>query len=660
MASLTDTFQNDHESVNDPVPGSTMTWPDSVMPEETLPDVQRSNDFSEFELLNSLFASENQQAYNNYAQLKANQLQNDPKQFWRFVDEKRKIKSYPDTMTFGDATGSAGHRAELFSSFFSSSTVTHQHQIVPNFEPTINVNIPQLPLVTTADIIKLISVLDANKGGGPDGLPPLFFKITSGTIAVPLTIIFNRSIITNEFPAAWKMAHVVPVLKSGSRSCVENYRGISILSCAGKLLENYITRFLTVELQPILSPDQHAYLSGKSTVTNLVEYISTILAHMESRLQIDAVYTDFSKAFDTVPHQLLLSKLRSYGVGTNVVSWVESYLSGRSQAVEIDGSISSSVFVNTGVPQGSHIGPLLFAVFINDLLMQLKAAGVNCSAYADDLKIFLPVTNVNDSTILQHAINIVNIWCHSNGMKLNASKCQVITFSRKQNRTLLVDYFVGDTTITRVRTVKDLGVFLDTQLLFNEHIDRITSRARSVLGLVKRFSKELKSDRAVLTLFRSLVRPILEYAAVAWSPHCPTKMKRVESVQKQFLLWFLRHKYPLNSYPKPPYTARLNEVRLDQISHRHQVQSIMLAFDCLNGNISSEWLRSRFLWNVPNRITRYPTSLVVQRYRADYGKFEPTNRSCMVYKSVSHLAPLNRSRNSFRRAVLAELRSANV
>lgn len=620
-----------------------------------------TNDHQEFDVLDEIFVRENKKAYDEYAKRQADLLTSDPKQFWRFIDEKRKVKGYPDSMSFENISATGDQRASLFSSFFGRCFLSASRcGDRPDFQPASTVNVTLIPPVSVADVALLIRNLDSGKGAGPDGIPPLFYKMTSGVIAVPLSILFNKSIESCCFPDVWKVAHVVPVFKSGARTKVENYRCVSILSCAGKMLEQYVTRFLTTELQSILSCHQHAYLSGRSTVTNLAEYVSKIINFMEGGAQVDSVYTDFSKAFDTVPHHLLIAKLQRYGINGGAITWIQSYLSGRTQSVKLDGHKSLPVTVGSGVPQGSHIGPLLFAVFINDLIVKLDSSGVGCSAYADDLKLFIPVRSSSDCTKLQQAIDVVDDWCRLNGMQLNAAKCQLISFSRKRY-TILNNYNVGDTPISRVSSVKDLGLFLDTKLLFNEHIDRISSRARSILGLVKRFAKELNDDRAVLSLYRALVRPIMEYAAAVWTPHCPTKMKRIESVQKQFVLWFLRHRYPIGVHRSriPPYNVRLGECNLDSLEHRHKLHSIMLAHDCLNGYVSSLWLASKFTRNVPARTTRAPDFLSVAYHRTDYGKYEPVNYSRILYNKVAHLRNLYQGRGGFRRSAMSWLKSSD-
>ena len=232
-----------------------------------------------------------------------------------------------------------------------------------------------------------------------------------------------------------------------------------------------------------------------------------------------------------------------------------------------------------------HLSPLLFGFFINDLLEKLSDSGVGCSGYADDVKLFLAIKSTMDCTKLHDSLLMVHKWCEDNGMMLNPSKCNVISFSRKRSP-LTATYSIHGTAIGRVSVIKDLGVFLNTKLNFHHQVDRVTAKARSVLGMVKRFSRGFDDKRVSLTLYRSLVRSLLEYTTQVWAPFRSTQIARVESVQKQFLLWFLQDRFPRHQYPLPPYAFRLALTELDSIEHRHRLAIATFAFDITKGLIN--------------------------------------------------------------------------
>ena len=222
----------------------------------------------------------------------------------------------------------------------------------------------------------------------------------------------------------------------------------------------------------------------------------------------------------------------------SLLSWLRSYLSGRTQFVKINGELSREITVKSGVPQGSHLGPLFFILFINDLSLVLHE--VNFWLYADDLKMCKVVKNVSDVTILQNNFYNVAQWCKKNGMTLNLDKCNSISFTRSFSP-IQADYEFEGYQLKRVKIIKDLGVWLDCRMTYKHHLDITIGRATSILSLVKRFSKEFDDPYVTRSLYLSLVAPILEYANVVWMPFFKCDVKRIESVQKQFLIFALRN-----------------------------------------------------------------------------------------------------------------------
>jgi hypothetical protein len=219
--------------------------------------------------------------------------------------------------------------------------------------------------ITVQEIKEKFEKLDDFKGPGPDGIPPLLVKKCAESLSIPLCVLYNKSLTSGTFPSRWKIAHVVPVFKSGDRSLCVNYRPISILSCFAKILETFVYDVLYHQFKPLLTDKQHGFVKNKSTVSNLLEYKSYLCGVFAGRGQVDTVYTDFSKAFDRVNHSLLCSKLEGYGVHGSLFRWIESYLSRRSQLVALKGDLSTAFVAPSGVPQGSHLGPLFFVLFIN-------------------------------------------------------------------------------------------------------------------------------------------------------------------------------------------------------------------------------------------------------------------------------------------------------
>lgn len=341
------------------------------------------------------------------------------------------------------------------------------------------------------EVHRLLKLVDLNKSAGPDNVPPLFIANCATSLTVPLAILFKRSLDTGVVPSVWKSAYITPIHKKGPKASVENYRPISKLCVFAKILEKIIYRQVYSTLKHSFSEHQHGFIRGRSVTSNLVlcsDFISESMSHPS---QVDVIYTDYSKCFDRIDHVILMRKLLSMGIRGNLHRWFASYVEGRCQTVVLNGYSSRPMCIPSGVPQGSLLGPLLFNIFVNDITSGFRHSKI--LLYADDMKIMKQVTNVADALLLQEDLDYLLNYCKVNKLDLNVSKCYVCSFTRKPNP-IFFNYTFLDTSISRVNSVRDLGVTFDSKLIFDTHIDNVIKKASRALGFIFRISSEFNSN----------------------------------------------------------------------------------------------------------------------------------------------------------------------
>ena len=276
---------------------------------------------------------------------------------------------------------------------------------------------------------------------------------------------------------------------------------------------------------------QFGFRKGKSTSLQLLQVLHEIGESLDKRTQTDILYLDFSKAFDRVDHKLLLRKLQNFGVCENLLSWFENYLINRFQKVTILGKTSKEIPVLSGVPQGSILGPLLFLVYVNDLPATTTASSV--ALFADDTKCYRPIRSTTDVNHLQNDLDKVYQWCQLWRMDLNESKYGHLTVTRNSNPVESSYYLTNSSCITRKSAQKDLGVFINQNLKWNNQVTAVRDKANKMLGFVKRSSMDIKDPHVRASLYRTLVRSHFAYCSQVWSPQSVLLILELEKVQRR-------------------------------------------------------------------------------------------------------------------------------
>jgi hypothetical protein len=584
-------------------------------------------DFDAFSLLRARCKAEVQHCFRQYIGLIEENLKYDIGSFWRYTKSKKVTNSYPDKLFYKGHSAEGGvNIANLFSVFFSTVyTKPNQSVHSPGSEP------PTFALasihITDRDIKTQIKSIDPKKGAGPDGIPPLFVQRCSDGLARPLSIIFNKSISTGTFPGLWKITNIVPIHKSGDKRCASNYRPISILSTFAKIFESIVYRHIYAHFKLLVSPRQHGFMRARSTTTNLLTYTHYLNTIFDQSGQVDAIYTDFAKAFDRVDHSILCVKAKHLGIHGPLLEWLISYLQNRPQIVIIGGHESAPFVAESGVPQGSNLGPLLFLIFINDLLDSFSC---ECLAFADDIKLFKRIQSVDDCIALQSDIKVLTDWCTNNNMSLNTKKCQVINFTKKRN-VLVFQYNILNIPLEHVDIVRDLGVWFDSKLSFRTHYDTIIMRARRMLGFINRVAKPFKNSDSLIVLYNSLVRNILEYCSTIWSPCYDNHISRLESIQKRFLRG-LSFKLGLGKVLKS-YDERLLKFKVDSLLMRRQLSDLSTLHKIANSTFDSDIL-SHVSLRFTSKSNRRQHLFYIPLSKNNVSQNSPLIRMCKKYNSI--------------------------
>lgn len=395
------------------------------------------------------------------------------------MNSLRKSSNMNESMRYGNVvTSDPAQQCNMFSTFFSSifkdSNPPDQHYDFSSIETLSSIQI------RPTDVEAKLLNLDPRKSPGPDNIPPNVLKDCAHTLAPPMCIYFNALLEIGTFPQHLKSSFIIPIYKSGGRNDVTNYRPIAIQSSLAKVFESLVLDQLSSALKNKLVNEQHGFQCGKSTVTNLVILEDTVMNAFNARLQVDCIYLDFSKAFDRVNHKLLLAKLQGYGVHGPLLLWLESYLKNRTLIVRYRGMASEPFQVPSGVPQGSHLSPFLFNIFINDVG---TAISTRYLLFADDLKIFLQISAPSSCKRIQDTLESLQLWCARNSMEINTKKSAVMSFPRGQSP-LLLDYTFNEESRPEARVSRAGSRTLALSIAKHRHIK--SSHISPRLGLQPR------------------------------------------------------------------------------------------------------------------------------------------------------------------------------
>ena len=454
------------------------------------------------------------------------------KPFYKYIKSMKKdnvglapLKSGSSLLT------NASEKGDILLQEFSGVFTKEDTSSIPWLGPAKE-KMPEIK-ISSDGILKLLHVIKPHKASGPDRIPNRLLKELASELAPIMAALFNQSLSTGEVPDDWSNALISPVFKKGNVHLASNYRPVSLTSVACKLLEHVICSHIHAHLEQhgLLTPVQHGFRKAHSCETQLLVTMDDFFSAFDAKIQTDVGILDFSRAFDTVPHQRLMGKLAHYGIQGTTIRWIEAFLCNRRMQVVVDGETTGPAPVVSGVPQGTVLGPLLFNIYINDM-PQTVTEGTSIRLFADDCLVYRRIESPEDQQILQNDLHNLQQWAERWGMRFNASKCNIMHIARPRIKTLNKYYELCNQILDTVDSAKYLGIIISKDLEWHTQICSVVSKATSTLHLIARNLRQCpRSTRALA--YTTLVRPKLEYCASVWDPHKVDDINRLERVNRR-------------------------------------------------------------------------------------------------------------------------------
>jgi len=542
----------------------------------------------------------------------AKNIKSDVKSFFAYARSKSKAKSRvgPLEDETGTLVNSDEGMCESFNDYFTSVFTREDTTNIPRGEQVWKGRDKEALCDVIIDhtvVEDRLNKLRADKSTGADGLSPRLLKEIKSEIIQPVLYIWRKSISEGDIPQDWKLANVCPIFKKGSRSEAGNYRPVSLTSQLCKLLETVIRDAIVTHLESnhLISDTQHGFRRGRSCLSNVITFLDKATRLIDDGQACDAIYLDFAKAFDKVPTERLLRKIENHGIRGKLLVWIREWLRERKQRVCIQGTCSSWKEVTSGVPQGSVLGPVLFLIYINDL-----DAGIisRLLKFADDTKLLSRVDKEDERLQLQADLDRLVEWSKVWQMRFNIGKCKVLHLGRGNANS---KYYMDRQELEEVEEERDLGVMISGDLKASRQCRIAYNKAMKMLGMMSR-TIMFKNKAVLLSLYKTLVRPNLEYCSPAWSPHYTKDKVLLERAQHRFTRM-------IPGLAKKDYLTRLNILGIWTLEERRNRADLIEVFKIFRGQ--SAIPASIFERSTDTRTRGHSMKLLKHRCSTDIRKY---------------------------------------
>ena len=383
------------------------------------------------------------------------------------------------------------------------------------------------------DVVAAISKMDASSTAGPGGIPSKFIINTKELISLPLSIILRKSLNEGKIPDIFKLAHISPIHKGGSKLKPEQYRPVILTLHIMKIFERVVKIQIMKHLiqKGLINPGQHGFVPGKSTQTQLLEHFCDIYEAIAEGVRVDTVYLDFAKAFDKVNHNILLMKMLKHGIKGKVGLWIKEFLQNRKYRVVVNGEMSEEQHVRSGVPQGTVLAAMLFIIMISDIDNDIAASIVR--SFADNTRNSTKIRTEEDKKSMQRDLDLIYKWAKNNKMEFNETKFEHMTWGITKGIDIASYKTPSGDDIPCKSKVKDLGVITSEDLLFRDHMNSVATACKIKQGIILR-KFITRKEEPMMQLFKTYIRSKLDYCCLVWSPWCQKDIDKIERIQKKF------------------------------------------------------------------------------------------------------------------------------
>lgn len=592
----------------------------------------------------------------------------EPKRMWNLVNTlaKNKINKScdpPKLIVNGNDITDPNQVCNVFNSYFATIGQLLAAEIPKRFHDrtmqalptplfTDNSQLTLLEPCTEEEILKIINQLDSNSSSGLDGINTKAIKCIKNFISKCLAASFNKLFLDGTFPGTLKIAKVTPIYKSGPKTDPGNYRPISVLPIFSKILEKLLYTRLQNYLSSInfISSRQYGFRSKSNTLTATIDLVTKIKQNIDEKNIVLGVFIDLKKAFDTVSHVLLLEKLKIIGVSGSALEMFKSYLSQRYQIVKIGSNQSTALPITCGVPQGSVLGSLLFLIYVNNI----QELGLNghITLYADDTCLFYFGSSIHNLiSQAQEDLNVLFNWFQYNLLTINISKtCFTIFNAKNKQIPLHAPLTINNITLQQKTHEKYLGLYIDTKLTWQVHINEIKKKLLSICGSLRNLVRCIP-HKLRYTLYNALVKPHLTYLIEIWGNASNTKISEIQILQNKIIKLLFNYHYLTST--KKIY----NETNIMNIKSLYRYNTCILIRKIINKNIHTNITLTKQK-SVTARSTRRASFLVLPKPRTNYGKTMITFEGAQLYNRLPAHVKNENSFNIFKKK-LAEYIVAN-